>query len=91
MPPWWAILAWYALASAVTFVAFGLDKRAARLDQRRTPERRLHILELAGGWPGAFAAMTLLRHKNRKLSYNLVTVAVALVHVGAWAWWLARA
>jgi hypothetical protein len=40
--------------SLITFVAYALDKRAARLGRPRTPESTLHVPELLGGWPGAF-------------------------------------
>lgn len=86
MPPWLAIaLALYAVASVVTFAVFAWDKRAAARSARRVPERALHALELLGGWPGALAAMWLLRHKNRKPAYWLVTALIVIAHGAAWA------
>lgn len=82
------ILGAYLLMSLTTFVAFFRDKQAAAHGSWRTPERTLHMLELVGGFPGAFAAMALLRHKNRKPTYVAVTVLITLAHVGAWAYWL---
>ena len=35
--------------TVVTFFAYGIDKWRARSNRRRTPERTLHLLELAGG------------------------------------------
>lgn len=84
--PW--ILAWYALASLVTFSAFTLDKRAAARGTRRTRERTLHLLELAGGWPGALAGAHFVRHKNRKWSFLVVTIAIAALHMAGWACWV---
>lgn len=84
MTPWLLIPAIYLAASAATFLAFALDKRAASLGRRRTPERTLHFLELLGGWPGAFLAMWLVRHKNRKPAYMAITAVVALGHAAAW-------
>jgi uncharacterized membrane protein YsdA (DUF1294 family) len=86
----WMVMSWYALASLATFVAFALDKRAASLGGWRTPERTLHVLEAIGGWPGAVAAMLLIRHKNRKLGYLLLTTGIIGIHVAVWAWLLAR-
>lgn len=80
----------YAAASAVTFAAFALDKRAAIQGRRRTSEATLHALELAGGFPGALLAMALVRHKNRKASYVAVTALITLAHAAAWAAWLAN-
>lgn len=60
---------WYLLASLATFIAFAIDKSRARRDEWRTPERTLHTFSLIGGFPGAFAAMLVLRHKNRKIVF----------------------
>ena len=59
----------YAVASAACFIAYALDKWAARQGRRRTPERTLLLLGLAGGGPGGFAAQQLLRHKSSKTSF----------------------
>ncbi len=83
----WAIVAaWYGLVSALTAGAFLLDKRRAAAGRWRIPESTLHALELAGGWPGALAAMRLLRHKNRKASYWIVTLLIGAAHAGVWVW-----
>lgn len=65
--PWLAAL--YGLASVVCFIAYALDKRAAIRQLRRTPERTLLLLGLAGGWPGALLAQQWLRHKCSKPSF----------------------
>lgn len=62
----------YLAVSAVTFVAYVSDKHAARRGGRRTPERHLHLLSLAGGWPGALLAQQLARHKTAKASFLFV-------------------
>ncbi|KQZ26843.1 DUF1294 domain-containing protein [Duganella sp. Root1480D1] len=76
----------YAVASAVCFIAYALDKSAARQCRRRTPERTLLLLGLAGGWPGGFAAQQLLRHKSSKTSFLAkfwLTVVVNLAVLAA--------
>lgn len=59
----------YFAFSAATFLAYSLDKSAAREGNWRTKESSLHLLALIGGWPGALAAQQLLRHKSRKSSF----------------------
>lgn len=85
---------WYlgilGVMGAGTFIAFWIDKRRAVRGDRRIPERTLHVLELLGGWAGAIAAMLLVRHKNRKASYWIVTAMIAVVHVSVAAWIVAR-
>lgn len=65
-----ALAALYAAASVVCFAAYAFDKAAARAGRRRTPERTLLLLGLAGGWPGGVLAQRLLRHKTRKQAFQ---------------------
>jgi uncharacterized membrane protein YsdA (DUF1294 family) len=74
----------YGLMSLITFVAYFLDKRAARRGQPRTPEATLHVLELLGGWPGGVLAQRLVRHKNTKVGYQVVFWLIGAVHVAGW-------
>lgn len=69
---------WYVGISAVTFAAFSWDKFQAQAGGWRTRETTLHTLSLLGGWPGGLLAMQLLRHKTRKLSFQILFwIAVA--------------
>ncbi|MHB1143978.1 MAG: DUF1294 domain-containing protein [Thiobacillus sp.] len=80
-------VAWFYLAtSLIAFVAYALDKSAARNDQWRTQESTLHLFALAGGWPGALAAQRLLRHKSRKQSFQIVFWATVILNCCALAW-----
>ncbi|MFG0274490.1 MAG: DUF1294 domain-containing protein [Phycisphaerales bacterium] len=83
--PWLRIiLAWAALASVAAFVAYWSDKRRARAGRRRIRERTLHLLSLAGGWPGACIAQRLLRHKTRDARFLVVYWATVALHLLAW-------
>lgn len=59
----------YASASIVTLGAYALDKLAALRGGNRVRERTLHLLALAGGWPGGLAGQLLFRHKFSKPSF----------------------
>lgn len=84
MPSFFALSALaYATVSAVTFVAYVADKRAARRGGRRTPETRLHLLSLAGGWPGALLAQQVARHKTAKASFRLVFWWTVVLNIAA--------
>ena len=52
-----------------------LDKRKAQRNQRRMAEKTLHLATL----PGAWAAMWLLPHKNRKAAFWGVTLGLTLL------------
>ncbi len=84
-----AVLWFYLAASAVTFTVYALDKSAAQNNQWRIPESSLHLFALAGGWPGALAAHKLLRHKSRKLSFQLMFWVTVMIHCAALAWLMA--
>lgn len=74
----------YAIMSLITFGAFFLDKRRAKLDLRRTPEKTLHLFSFLGGFPGALAAMAIVRHKNRKPMFVAITLSAAVAHAIFW-------
>ncbi len=76
----------YLAASLVAFIAYALDKSAARNDQWRTKESTLHLFALAGGWPGALAAQRLLRHKSSKQSFQFVFWVTVILNCCALAW-----
>lgn len=76
------LLAWLTLMTVVTFLAYARDKRAAQTGGRRTPERALFALDLAGGFLGGWLAMSLLRHKTRHRSFKVVQSVATLLWVG---------
>ena len=77
-------LLWGSICSVVmsgfTYLAYGWDKQRAREKQWRMPEARLHLMELIGGWPGAFLAQRRLRHKCSKVSYQIVFWLIVLAY-----------
>ncbi len=81
-----AVLPVYLVASLATFAAYGLDKAAAKKGSWRTSESTLHLMALAGGWPGALVAQSRLRHKTRKQPFRAIFWGTVLLNCGAFAW-----
>lgn len=84
------VFATYAVVSAAAFGAYAADKSASRTRERRTAERTLLLLGLAGGWPGALLAQRMLRHKTAKASFQLKFWLTVAANIGALAgalWW----
>ena len=83
------LFATYVLMSVLCYYYYFLDKGYAQTGQRRIPENRLHTFELFGGWPGALLAQRILRHKNRKQSYQFVFWLIVSLHGAVWMDYLA--
>ncbi|MFL6281271.1 MAG: DUF1294 domain-containing protein [Vicinamibacterales bacterium] len=83
------VLAWYVLMSVIAFGMYWIDKRRATRGDWRVSEKALHTIELLGGWPGAWSAQRMFRHKWRKTHYVVVFWIIVAVHVAGWALWLA--
>ena len=69
---WWIGAGVIAALSLVSFSMYSHDKKQAQRSGWRVSEASLHLVELLGGWPGAFLAQKRLRHKCSKPSYQFV-------------------
>lgn len=61
----------YVGMSALAFIAYGADKSAALSNRWRIKESTLHLIGLAGGWPGALVAQQVYRHKSKKQTFQV--------------------
>ena len=84
LPP--VILPAYLATSVATFIAYALDKSAARKGRWRTSEGTLHLLSLLGGWPGALVAQSALRHKSRKQPFRAIFWLTVVVNCAVLTW-----
>ena len=69
-----------AAISLFTFLLYVADKGRAKSKDLRVPETVLHFCEALGGWPGAFAAQHIVRHKNAKFAYQVVFWIIVALH-----------
>jgi uncharacterized membrane protein YsdA (DUF1294 family) len=73
----------------MAFGMYGIDKRRAGRGDWRISENTLHTIELLGGWPGAWIAQRIFRHKWRKTQYVVVFWIIVALHVTGWTLWFA--
>jgi uncharacterized membrane protein YsdA (DUF1294 family) len=90
LAPGLTLLAAYLVLSVTSFVMYGVDKTAARHGGSRIPEITLHLVALAGGWPGALVGRHVFRHKTRKQPFRTIFWCTVVANCSVLAWVLAR-
>jgi uncharacterized membrane protein YsdA (DUF1294 family)/cold shock CspA family protein len=75
----------YLIMSLTTFIIYARDKTMAHRNEWRTSESTLHLLELLGGWPGALITQRVIRHKNKKTSFQITFWIIVIIHIAIWS------
>lgn len=76
---WKAVALYLLLVNFVAFFLYGADKRKAKKNQWRTPERVLLGIAVAGGGVGALAGMKVFHHKTKHRAFQiLVPLSIVL-------------
>ena len=78
--PWLTLPVCVAM-SLLTFCAYAFDKSAAMNRRFRISEQSLHLLSLAGGWPGALIAQRMFHHKSKKPGFQMVFWLIVAIHL----------
>ena len=85
----WAVAAlWLCFTSAIDFALMGLDKRKARREDWRIPERVLWAFALLGGGVGGFLGMRCFRHKTRHWYFRYGFPLLAVLDLAGLVWLL---
>jgi uncharacterized membrane protein YsdA (DUF1294 family) len=80
-PRWLGALAAFVVAiNAITFWIYAIDKRRAEAGEWRISEAQLHLLELLGGWPGAWLVSDTCVISVPKPVINFVFGLIVLSH-----------
>ena len=77
------LLVYLAALNLITFVLFGVDKRAAIKSQQRISERTLLGLAFLGGSIGGLLGMKVFRHKTRKPKFTVAIPLMLLLQIAA--------
>ena len=87
MPPLTAaLLVYLAAVNVIAFAVYGADKRRARKNRRRVPEKTLFLLAVIGGSVGALLGMYTFRHKTRHWYFVWGIPAILLVQIALVVW-----
>lgn len=77
-----SVLLWYIVViNVLTFIVMLIDKIQASQHARRVRERTLYALTFLGGSPAMLLSMHVLRHKSRKVSFQLVVWLLLLLQI----------
>jgi len=68
--------------SLVLFATMGLDKRFAKTEHRRVPEKRLFLLAALLGAPGGLLGMYAFRHKTKHWYFVVGFWALTFLQLG---------
>ena len=71
---------WVLVLSILTFWLYWIDKKRARKGEWRVTENALQLMAFLGGWPGAFVAQKILRHKSSKASFQFTFWLIILLY-----------
>ena len=78
---------WYLLLiNAAAFMLMLVDKRKARKNRWRIPERTLILSAALGGSIGALLGMYTFRHKTRHLKFTLGIPAILIAQISLAIW-----
>lgn len=85
-----AALVYLALVNVIAFAVYGADKRRAKKDKRRVPEKTLFLLAIIGGSVGALAGMYTFRHKTRHWYFVWGIPAILVIQIVLTVWLTAQ-
>ena len=83
---WTVLLVWLAVINLLTFIVYGADKRRARRDKWRVPEKTLFLLPLLGGSIGALLGMRVFHHKTKHWYFVWGIPAILLAQIALAVW-----
>lgn len=71
----------YIIMGIITYWVYVEDKSRATNSEYRISENFLHLLSLLGGWMGAIIVQQKIRHKNKKISFQVIFWITVIVNI----------
>lgn len=73
------IIQYLIIINLISGIVFFIDKQKSKKNKPRINEKTLHFLELIGGIFAILALMYLIKHKNRKLKYYILSWIILIL------------
>ena len=80
------VIIYLVLINLAAFVLMGLDKRKARKNLWRIPEKTLFLSAILGGSAGAIAGMYVFHHKTRHWYFVIDMPLILVIQIGLGIW-----
>lgn len=80
------VIIYLVLINVAAFVLMGLDKRKARKNLWRIPEKTLFLSAILGGSAGAIAGMYVFHHKTRHWYFVIGMPLILVIQIGLGIW-----
>ena len=75
------VIVYLFIINIIAFLLYGSDKKRARWDRRRIPEKVLLGLAAVGGSVGAWMGMKVYRHKIRKWKFIIGVPLILILQI----------
>lgn len=75
------LLIYLVIVNVIAFMLMGFDKRRAKRQVWRIPEKTLFLSAIIGGSIGAVLGMQVFRHKTKHLSFQIGMPAILIVQI----------
>lgn len=74
---------WLIVINLVGFAQMYVDKRRAKMNKWRIPEKQLFLVAIIGGSVGSILGMQVFRHKTKHKSFVIGMPAILILQVAA--------
>ena len=80
------VIIYLVLINLAAFILMGLDKRKAKKNLWRIPEKTLFLSAILGGSAGAIAGMYVFHHKTRHWYFVIGIPLILVIQIGLGIW-----
>ena len=75
-------VAYLLIMNIVGFFFMGIDKKRAKKNQWRIPEKHLFLIAILGGSIGSIIGMKVFRHKTKHTSFQIGMPCIFILQIG---------